>query len=193
MSTARGKIGRLPADARAQVNRLIRDNRPAEEVMALCEKLGAPDVTPQNVSAWKVNGYLEWERRQNRIEEMAGRREFAVELAKKAASDGDADLSLASNAAAALAVDAIQDVLEDFDPSNLKALLAEKPEKFMQVLDTLSGLRKGDQQFVQVKMAYDAYKAKVREQADRLNALADGSTSASPEDLKAISKELYGV
>lgn len=193
MSTARGKIGRMSAEDRGQVNRLIRDNRPAEEVIALCKRLGEPGVTPQNVSAWKANGYRDWERRQERIEEMAGRREFAVQLAAKAAEEGDSELNLASNAAAALGVDAIMNALEEFDPALLKNLLAEKPEKFMQVLDTLSGLRQGDQKFIQVKMAYDAYRAKVREQADRLAALADGSTAASPEDLKAISKELYGV
>ena len=193
MSTPRGKIGRMSAEDRAQVNALIHDNRPAEEIIALCKKLGARGVTAQNVSSWKGNGYLEWERRQERLEGMASRREFAVDLARKAAADGDADLTLASNTAAAVAVDTIEEVLEEFDPAHLKDLLAEKPQLFMHLLDSLAGLRKGDQAMIQVKMAYDQYRAKVREQAQLLAALADGDKAASPEDLKAISKELYGV
>ena len=192
MSTGRGKIGRLTAEARAQVNRLIRDNRPAEDVIALCGKLGVKGVTPQNVSAWKAYGYQEWERRQHRLEEMASRREFAVDLAEKAgAMEGGIDL--ASNAAAALAVDAIQAALEDFDVENLKGLLAEKPDKFVGLVESLSALRKGDQEFVKLKMAFETYRARVRAQAEQLEALADGKGAASKEDLKAIAKELYGV
>ena len=193
MSTGRGKIGRLDAEARGHINALIRDNRPAEDVIKMCATLGAKGVTPQNVSAWKAFGYQEWERRQQRMDEMASRREFAMEMAKKAGDEKSGGLDLASNAAATLAVDAIQEALEDFNVENLKAMLAEKPDKFMGLIDSLAALRKGDQEFVKVKMAFEVYRAKVREQAEQLEAMADGKGAASKEDLKAIAKELYGV
>lgn len=192
MSTGRGKIGRLNAEARGHINVLIRDNRPAEDVIALCATLGAKGVTPQNVSAWKAFGYREWERRQQRLEEMASRREFAVDLAGRAGA-GDGGIDLASNAAAALAVDAIQAALEDFDVVGLKDLLAAKPQAFMGLMDSLAALRKGDQAFVKLRMEYEAYRAKVRAMADQLEAMADGSRKATKDDLRAIGKELYGV
>lgn len=193
MSTPRGKIGRLSALARGQINALLRDNRPASEIQAMAASYGVKNLTPQNVSAWKKAGYQEWLRRQERLEEMASRREFALDLARRAADEKDPDLLLASNAAAALAVDTIQAALEDFDATRLKELLAEKPAKFMQMIDSLAALRKGDQAFVRLRMEFEKFKEFVRQKAAVLEELAGSSKGATADDLRSIAKELYGV
>ena len=183
MSTSRGKIGRCPVEVRTEVNRMIRDNKQAATIIKYLSAQGIKGVTPQNVSSWKANGYQDWERRQHKLEAMASRREFARDVAERATADGDEDLTLVSNTAAALAVDAIQDVLEDFEPDQLKEMLAEKPAKFMDLIDALASLRKGDHAFVKLKMEFEEYKSRMRAIAADAKKRAAESGSA---DLKAL-------
>jgi len=193
MSTPRGKIGRLPAAVRLKINLMIRDNKTAASIQKYLKQEKIKDISPQNISSWKKHGYTEWEKRQDRLEQMSVRREFAKELAEKAALEGDSSLTLASNAASALAVDAIQDVLEQFDPNILRDLLADKPGKFVDLVDSLAGLRKGDQAFLKLKMEFDSYRRKVREDIERLREIADKKGGAKKDDIANIFKEAYGV
>jgi hypothetical protein len=174
MSTPRGKIGRLPVVLRNQVNAMIRDNKQAPTILAFLAEHDIKNVSPQNLSSWKAHGYQHWERRMHRLDAMQARREFAQTLVRTAAADGTDDLNLASNAAGFLAVDAIQDVLEDFDPENLKELLAEKPDKFMGLVDVLNGLRKGDVAVANLQMKIREARSAL-EQARR-RAEAEGNT-----------------
>ena len=183
MSTPRGKIGRLPLELRSKVNAMIRDNSTAAAIVAYLRSCDVEGVTPQNISSWKRHGYQRWLRRQERLEGMQARREFARQLAEKAAADGDADLTLASNAASALAVDAIQDTLEEFDPTLLKDMLAEKPAKFVDLVDSLTALRRGDQAFVHLRMEFEDYRRRARELAEQTRQRADAS---GDRDLKAL-------
>ena len=89
MATPRGKIGRLPEALRAQVNGLLRDNKTAEEIIALLDAQGVAGVTPQNVSAWKKFGYQKWERLQDRVDLMRARRDMAKQMVEEAREDGD--------------------------------------------------------------------------------------------------------
>ena len=63
----------------------------------------------------------------------------------------------------------------------------------MTLIDALADLRKGDQAFIKLKMEFDQYQRKVREQMERLQVLASKDGQASAVDIKAIAKELYGV
>lgn len=193
MATARGKIGRLPADVRAEVCRMIRDNRPAADVIAYLAEQGVEGVRPQNVSSWKTHGFQEWARRQERLETMAARREFARELVAEARSEGDGGLELASDAASAMAVDAIQTVLEEFDPVHLSELCAAKPATFVALVDALGTLRKGDQAAVKLRMEFEDYRRRVRAAVEALRAKTDAGGQATAEDLRAIARDLYGV
>ena len=194
MGTARGKIGRLPVDTRRTINKMIRDNCTAEAIIAhIRDTTGEDDVSPQNVSNWKTNGYQDWLRRQERLEDMAARRAFARELVESAGKEGDDSLSLASNAAAALAVDAITSVLEDFDPSALKELLADRPDKITALVQSLARLRSGDQEMVRLEMAYREHKRQIRELAADAARKANSTGNGDLADLAAEMNRILGV
>jgi len=192
MSTARGKIGRLPVAIRDVVNRMIRDNATAAAIQRYLAGEGVDDVSPQNISSWKSHGYQGWLRIQQRLDGMRIRRESAEAIVGEMAGD-DGELNLSSNATALMAVDTIQDVLEDFDPTVVKELVAEKPAKFFDLVDALGTLRKGDHAFVKVKMAFEQYRARVREKMQQLERLANKAGVATKEDINRIVAEVYGT
>lgn len=156
MPTPRGKIGRLSDAQRARINGLIRDNKTADEIIAVCAASGLPGVTPQNVSAWKRFGYEKWLKDQQRLDAMAARREFSRTLINEALEEGGDALALASDAASAMAVDQISDALEEFDTGALKAMLHEKPENFAVLISALAKLRARDQAGVLLRQKIDA-------------------------------------
>jgi len=186
MATPRGKIGRLSQELRDQLNRMIRDNKTAEEILAFLCAQGIEGVTPQNISTWKRFGYEKWERNQVRIEQMASRRAMAREMIEEARADGDGSLSLASDAASAMAVDALTEVLEDFDPELLKAAIAEKPDRILSLMETLTGIRKRDQDAVVLRQKLEAAR-KLAEQA------ATAANASGNRDLAAIAEEMGRV
>ena len=185
MATPRGKIGRLSQELRDQLNRMIRDNKTAEEILAFLCAQGIEGVTPQNISTWKRFGYEKWERNQVRIEQMASRRAMAREMIEEARADGDGS-PLASDAASAMAVDALTEVLEDFDPELLKAAIAEKPDRILSLMETLTGIRKRDQDAVVLRQKLEAAR-KLAEQA------ATAANASGNRDLAAIAEEMGRV
>lgn len=187
MTTARGKIGRLPVELRHQVNSKIRDNKTFPTIITFLEKEGVKGITRQNLTSWKANGYLSWLRRQERLDGMRARVEFAQAMAK----DSSGGLALESEAASRLAVDSIMEVLEGFDPTLLKDLLAEKPEKFVALVESLASLRKGDHAYVALRMKFEDWRRKVRQHLDQLKEKAEAGT-ATPEDINSIISEVYG-
>lgn len=185
MATARGKIGRLTNELREHLNRMIRDNNPSIDILNFLAARGIDGVTPQNISTWKRFGYEKWERNQLRIEQQAARRAMALEMIEAAKADG-ASLSIASDAASAMAVDAITEVLEDFDPENLKTEITAHPELFMQLIKALNGLRLRDQSAIALKQKIDD----ARRIAERASAEAAASGN---RDLAAIADEMGRV
>lgn len=153
-ATPRGKIGRMSDALREQVNKMLRDNRPAEEIIAFCEANGFPGISPQNVSNWKANGFTKWLRQQALADNLRQRREWALQLAREAREDGVDGMSLASDAASALAIDQITEALEGFNGAELQGLMAEKPQHFFDLVGALSKIRLRDQagQLVSAKL-----------------------------------------
>lgn len=187
MPTPRGKIGRLPDELRADVNAMIRDNRTGEDIIAFLASKGVEGVTPQNVSNWKRNGYEAWAARQDRLQDMRARLEFATELSKEC--DGQGGAQLASDAASRLAVDTIWAALEGFSPEQLQGLLAEKPDKFVDLVHALSSIRQRDQAAVVLRMKLDAFQSA----ADRLKETIEEKGQATAEDFDQIYKDAYGT
>ena len=66
-TTPRGNVGRLPHEVREVVNKMIRDNATAEQIRAFLATRDITNVSPQNISSWKANGYEKWLRQQDRI------------------------------------------------------------------------------------------------------------------------------
>jgi len=187
MAQARGKIGLLAHEDRVRINRMIRDNAPYADIQALYAGItGSDDLSQQNISAYKAATYQGWLRNQERIDRMRERREFAREIFE---TEGE-DLSLASNRAARVALDSIEEVLDEFDPENLRVLLAEKPEKFFELIHSLGVLRKGDQQFATLRMQFEKHRAAMREIAEEARRRAAASGSA---DLAQLADQMQRV
>lgn len=185
-TTPRGKIGRLTHDLRNAVNRMIRDNSTAESIQGFLESKGVQDVSSQNISAWKSNGYQKWLREQDRIERMQATVEYAQRLVSETGAKG---MTMASDAAARIAVDKLITVMDDFDPDALSQMLALKPERFPEVIQALAVLRKGDQAAVILQQKVDAYQRGLSD----LIALAEEKGAATPDDVKDMFKEAYGL
>lgn len=186
-TTPRGKIGRLPHALRRVVNQMLRDNKTAEEIIAWLATQGIEEaVSPQNISAWKMNGYTKWLREQERIERMQATVEYAERFVNETGSKG---MTVASDAAARMAVNSIIAVLDNFEPTLLSAALADKPALFTELVHAISSLRKGDQAAVLLQQKVDAYERA----AKKLHELADENGVATKADIQGIFKEAYGL
>ena len=90
-----GKIARLPAVLRKEVNRRLFDGQGAPvilpwlnaqpEAITIWEELfeGMP-CSPQNLSEWKLGGYKEWRKSQDRLEDLKELSSYALSVVKAA-------------------------------------------------------------------------------------------------------------
>jgi len=104
-----GKIARLPYKLREQLNRRLRNNEPATEILSWLNGLpgvkrtmekqfdGKP-INAANLSKWRYGGYELWLQRQERIDEIQGLAEDARDFSRVA--DGNLARGTASIAAA---------------------------------------------------------------------------------------------
>ncbi len=117
-----GKIARLPASLREEVNRRLHDGSPAREIITwlhtqpetlrvLDEYFGEEPITPQNLSEWKQGGYQEWLSRRDRVENLKTLSAYAMELAKAGGS--------VTEGAAAIAGGRILELLETLEEEKI--------------------------------------------------------------------------
>jgi hypothetical protein len=151
--TRTGKIARLPRPIREQLNRRLEDGEPGvsalewlnalPEVQAVLQAsfAGRP-VSEQNLSEWKLGGYLEWQQHQ---ESLALARELAAHAGELTQAAGD---SLADTASPLLAARYVA-ILKTLSaaagtPDDWKAL--------RELCSDLVALRKGDHSAERLKL-----------------------------------------
>lgn len=188
-ATPRGKIGRLPHGLREAVNGMLRDHATAEDIITFLATKGVEGITPQNVTNWKQNGFEKWLRNRERIDGLREQIEFARSLAKADQDEGIDGLTVASDAAARVAVGQIMTALESFSPAHLAEMMADKPAKFMELVHALAAMRRGDQEAAKLKMKLDAF----HRAYEQLVAATEKTGTASSEDIKGFFAEAYGV
>ncbi|MDX1951497.1 MAG: hypothetical protein SFY81_04895 [Verrucomicrobiota bacterium] len=181
-----GKIARLPKVIRDQVNVMIRDGVKYPAIIAFLEAEGHPGILEQNLTNWvqtsdsnESSGYLDWQREQERLEDMKAKRELALEIVQQ--NEG----SRLHEATLHLAASQLYEVLVDFDLVNLKALLADKPENYAQVVNSLAKLSKGALDIQRYKDHVQAQKEKIQA---ALNQAKTGGVTA--ETLAKIEQEV---
>lgn len=147
MTTARkGKIARLPAATRREVNHRLHAGEPASKIIAwlhtqeavlrvLDEHFSEQPISPQNLSEWRQGGYQDWLRGRERIERTKELSDYALRLAE--AGGGDLMATTASIAGGQLL-----EIIESLDPAAQKDLIAEKPQTYIALLDKLARLQK---------------------------------------------------
>jgi hypothetical protein len=86
-----GKIARLPALLRKEINRRLFDGQGAPvlnaqpEAIAIWEELfEGLACSPQNLSEWKLGGYKDWRKSQDRLEDLKELSSYALSVVKAA-------------------------------------------------------------------------------------------------------------
>ncbi len=141
----RGKIASFPASIREALNQRLYDghrgpqilpwlNEQPEVLRILDEQFGEQPVTAQNLSEWRMGGFADWLRKQDRIH----RTQQLAEYCRKLGDAGASEFGLP----AALAGGQLMAVLEDFDEDLLKVVLAEDPSKVFDLIGSLTSLER---------------------------------------------------
>lgn len=118
--TSTGKIARLPARLREEVNRRLHDgesgpvllewlNGTPEALEVCADYFNSEPISPQNLSAWRQGQFQRWEREQKQLQRTRARAEYSHQLAK--ASGGN----LAEGALAQLTGEVLEMVEEIAD------------------------------------------------------------------------------
>lgn len=160
-----GKIARLPFDLRTEVNGWLRDGLPYAQIIAFLAARGHEGINEQNLTNWKDGGHQDWLKEQERLADMANKREFAMQIVKE--NDG----SRLHEANLHLAASQLYDVLTDFDPQRLKDLLDEAPENYAAIANALAKLSKGN-------IEVQKYKEFVREQKKKIIEVTEAAAKA---------------
>ena len=175
MNARTGKIARAPYAVRQTVNGMLRDGATAGEVIKYLAGQGISGVNEVNVTNWRQGGFQDWLAEQARLEEMAFKREFALEIVRQ--NEG----SKLGEAAIQLASTQLYDVISEFNISSLKGLLEEKPENYANVVNALAKLSKG-------ALDIEKYRDLVREQKRKIEEAVAGARKGglTPETLQTI-------
>lgn len=122
-STRTGKIARLPAKIREQVNLRLLDGQTGPQIIAwlhtlpeviavLEERFKAEPITSQNLSEWRGGGYQDWIARREKVENLKQLSAYALDLARAGGS--------VSEGAAAVAGGKILEMLENADETTIE-------------------------------------------------------------------------
>jgi hypothetical protein len=178
-----GKIARLPFEVRTAVNEKLRDG---VAYLAIAKWLfdeghGKPgEINEQNLTNWKDGGHQDWLKEQERLADMQNKREFALQIVKE--NDG----SKLHEANLHLAASQLYDVLTDFDVASLKELLADKPENYAILANSLAKLSKGN---IEIQKYKDA-NARAMAEVEKAKSVIERGGGLTAETLERIEREL---
>jgi len=105
--TRRGKIAKLPAEIRAEVNRRLHDGQPGSQILPwlnnhqrvrpiLAAQFGGQDINDQNLTEWRQGGYLDWIGERQRLDALKELSLFAGDAAKSGSSIADGAAAVAA-------------------------------------------------------------------------------------------------
>jgi len=125
--TRKGKIARLPHDVRSALNRRIRDNQTAAEILPwlnaqaavkaiLAASFSGEPISDQNLSNWRTGGYQDWLKQEDRMEQIRAMSELAADMA---AASGTST----ADSACEIAGGRILEVLESLPQDDLAKIL----------------------------------------------------------------------
>lgn len=146
-STRTGKIARLPLAVREEVCRRLRDRQPGRIICAWLNGLdevksilhgqfeGVP-VDDNNISQWRQGGYQDWLAHQDVLDTTKRRSQWALEMAEAGKN--------IFGGAAVVAGGQLAELLEDMDIAAQREMLMEKPETFVDLVNALAKLKKGE-------------------------------------------------
>jgi hypothetical protein len=140
MTIARkGKVARLPVAIRNKLNEKLLDNVAGPSILSWVNRemgfKGPAAITAQNLSEWRAGGFADWLENQDKVDRVKQLSELAFRLAQTGGNT-------ITESAAAIAGGQVLSILEDFDVETQKALMAEKPGNYLDLLDRIARLQK---------------------------------------------------
>lgn len=122
-----GKIARLPATIRDEVNRRLHDGQSGSKIIpwlhslpdvlrVLDEEFKEEPISASNLSEWRLGGYRDWLRQREKVESLKTLSAYASQLAGAGGS--------LSEGAAAIAGGKILELIESMDEENMEKLVS---------------------------------------------------------------------
>jgi len=176
MNHRQGKIARLAAVVRDEVNRMFQDGNPYNQIIAWLREQGHGTVTQSGLTRWRQGGYQDWLKEQARLDGMSAKREFALRIVRE--NEG----SNIHEAGLQLAASQIFELLDGIDVDEMKTQLANDPENFSKIVSALARISKE-------ALGFEKFKQLVAEQKRKIEgalALAKNKGGLTPETLQTI-------
>ena len=130
MHIPKGKIARLPANIRNELNEMLYDGTAYNKIVAWLEEQGHPGFNEMNISRWRERGYQAWFHAQERQDH----REFLHDLADQA-KPGDTAFH---DAGIHLAQLQFFEALNRLEGADLALMVNENRKEFLQLLKTFT-------------------------------------------------------
>jgi hypothetical protein len=189
-----GKVARLPAEIREQINRRLYDGQTGKQIIKWlstqkCD--GNPgDITDSNMTQWRKGGYQEWLKDETQVERTRQRAELAMRLAK--AAGGNVAQSIIARMAGD--IDEKLDSLSDEDVLKLKPILDTMNEAEKMRLKKIEVEQKGEAlDILRQKFQRDTAKLFLKwYTSQKAKDIADQPESGSDEKVERLGRLMFG-
>lgn len=174
----KGKVARLPKSIRDDLNQLLLDGVSYPDILRdLGEKL--PGVNEDNLSNWKLGGYQDWLRQQQRIDHLQSRHELALDILRESAG------TTIQEASRQIVAAQLCELMIQFDPTLLLEHLQQKPELYTRLISGLARLSEGEVACSRTRAQEAILKVRLaREQS------TEAPNVITPETLRAAQEKL---
>ncbi|MFN7141291.1 MAG: hypothetical protein ACK4UN_18345, partial [Limisphaerales bacterium] len=122
-------------------------------------------INEQNLTNWKDGGHQDWLRTQERIEEIAARKEAALDMVRELKQGGEIHITEANEL---ILASQINEALSDFDPQILKELMAEKPGEFFKLAQAVTSQTNERTKREKVELDFRKYQDVVEERKKKI-------------------------
>jgi hypothetical protein len=169
-----GNVARLPRALRDQVCEMILDGLTYRQII---ENLGdaGKDLNEGHITSWKGGGYKDWILETQRVDDLGLARDAALSLVRQDAG------GTVQDAGRTIAATQLYELLLSFNPKDFASAIAEKPELYFRMVNSLSRLSEGEGACSRRR----AQKAIIQEQLTP-GASPDGKRAIPQEQLKQL-------
>lgn len=138
MKTSAHSISRLPQNQQNHISQMLLDGATAKQVSDYLVEQGYPSATSQNVSNYRLGAHKKWLQKQERLEAIREDAEKTSQLIAYYSAQGGSPAEAGLLTASELMVSALGKI----SPSDLLAMMADKPDKIIAVINSLIGVSK---------------------------------------------------
>jgi len=149
-------VGRLPRVLRDKVNQMIDDGVPYNDIIRKLNDESGVQLKCHALSVWRRGGHQDWLNEQRRVAQMDKNRELVLKILRRRSSKPIAEKALDVAAAQ------IYELLMNFQLEALKEKLADDPEIYPEIVETLTKVSEGGLKFERHRTTKERYEAKTK-------------------------------